>query len=124
MPESGNTKLLQVLSRQARQDPFLNLVLAEGPLVPFEAKPPEADIRLCCNICRNGPLAEVAQGWKVNRLVVEFCCRAIVGYAIIRPLIILAASPNSGRKRSTMSGTVATLAIQVRLMHPTTSSPA
>ena len=43
MPESGNTKLLQVFSRQARQDPLLNLVLAEGPLVPFEAKTAQPD---------------------------------------------------------------------------------
>ena len=29
MPESGDAKLFQVLRRQARKDPFVNLVLAE-----------------------------------------------------------------------------------------------
>ena len=41
MPECRDAKLLQVLSRQVRQDRFVNLVLAEGPLVSFEAKAPQ-----------------------------------------------------------------------------------
>ena len=41
MPESRDAKLLQVFSRQVRQDRLVNLVFAEGPFVPFEAKAPQ-----------------------------------------------------------------------------------
>jgi hypothetical protein len=35
------SQILQVLRRQVRQDRFVNLVLAEGPLLPFEAEAPQ-----------------------------------------------------------------------------------
>lgn len=57
-----------------------------------------------------------AQGrecFQANRITLSFAL-----------LMDRAASFNCGRKRSIMTGTVATLAIHVRLMHPTTSSPA
>ena len=41
MPECRYAKLLQVLRRQARQDRFVNLVLAEDRLVLSEAKVPQ-----------------------------------------------------------------------------------
>ena len=41
MTNRSNADFLQVLLRQTRQDPFVNLVLAEGPLVSFEAKAPQ-----------------------------------------------------------------------------------
>ena len=43
MPNSGDAKLFQVLCRQARENPFVNLVLAEGRLVLFEAEAPQPD---------------------------------------------------------------------------------
>ena len=41
MPECRYAKLLQVVRRQARQDRFVNLVLAEDLLVLSEAKAPQ-----------------------------------------------------------------------------------
>ena len=41
MPGCRDAKLLQVLRRQAREDGFINLVLAEDLLVPSEAKAPQ-----------------------------------------------------------------------------------
>ncbi len=41
MTDRTNADFLQVLLREAREDPFVNLVLAEGPLVSFEAKAPQ-----------------------------------------------------------------------------------
>ena len=41
MPDGRDTKLLQVLSRQIREDGLINVVLAECPLVSFEAKAPQ-----------------------------------------------------------------------------------
>ena len=41
MTNRTNADLLQVFLRQARKDPFVNLVLAEYPLVAFEAKAPQ-----------------------------------------------------------------------------------
>jgi hypothetical protein len=49
---------------------------------------------------------------------------ALAGHVVIRLLIVLAASSNCARQRPTITDTVATLAIQVRLIHPTTSSSA
>ena len=43
MPESRDAKLLQVLLRQAREDPFVNLVLAERSLILSKAKAPQPD---------------------------------------------------------------------------------
>ena len=43
MPERGDAKLFQVLSRQARQNPSRNLILAERRLVPSKAKAPQPD---------------------------------------------------------------------------------
>ena len=42
MPECGDAKLFQVLSRKVRQDPFGNLILAEHRLVPFRGRGPAA----------------------------------------------------------------------------------
>jgi hypothetical protein len=39
--ECCHAKLLQVLFRQTRKNHLINLVLAEGPLIPFEAKAPQ-----------------------------------------------------------------------------------
>ena len=46
MPNNGDAKVLQVLRRQAWKDRPVDLILAEGLLVPFEAKAPQptADI--------------------------------------------------------------------------------
>ena len=41
MPERGNAKLFQVLLRQAREDPFVYLVIAERSLIPSKAKAPQ-----------------------------------------------------------------------------------
>src|SRR4029079_448360 len=41
MPDKSNTKILQVLRRQTRQDRVIDLVLAEGCLIMFEAKLPQ-----------------------------------------------------------------------------------
>jgi hypothetical protein len=41
MPESPDAQFLQVLRRQCRQDCFVDLVLAECSLIPFEAKAPQ-----------------------------------------------------------------------------------
>ena len=43
MPECGNAKLFEVLGGEARQDPLVNLVVAEGRLVLFEAQAPQPD---------------------------------------------------------------------------------
>src|SRR5579862_7542593 len=43
MPNCRNTKLLQVLSRQARKNRFVNLVLAELSLILSKAKAPQPD---------------------------------------------------------------------------------
>jgi len=40
MPDGRDTKFLQVLSRQIREDRLINVVLAECPLVSFQAKAP------------------------------------------------------------------------------------
>jgi hypothetical protein len=39
--ECRHAKLLQVLFRQTRKNRLINLVLSEGPLIPFEAKAPQ-----------------------------------------------------------------------------------
>src|SRR5580704_1725915 len=41
VPQRGNAKLLQVLSRQARKNRFVNLILAECSLVLSKAKAPQ-----------------------------------------------------------------------------------
>ena len=41
MPDNSDTKVLQVLGGQARQDRVVDLILAECRLVSFEAKPPQ-----------------------------------------------------------------------------------
>jgi hypothetical protein len=41
MPECGDPKRFQVVSREAGQDPFVDLVLAEGGLISFEAQAPQ-----------------------------------------------------------------------------------
>jgi hypothetical protein len=43
MPQCGDAKLFQVLSREARQDPLVNLVLAEDRLILPEAQAPQPD---------------------------------------------------------------------------------
>jgi hypothetical protein len=57
VPDDANAQILQVLSRQARQDGFVDLVIAESRLIPFEAKAPqptsevhEASLRLA-DVC-------------------------------------------------------------------------
>jgi hypothetical protein len=41
VPERRDAKFLQVLSRQARKNRLVDLVLAECRLIPFEAKAPQ-----------------------------------------------------------------------------------
>ena len=41
MPDKSDTKVLQVLRRQVRQDRVVDLILAECRLILFEAKPPQ-----------------------------------------------------------------------------------
>jgi hypothetical protein len=41
MPDKCDTKILQVLRRQTRQDRPVDLILAECRLILFEAKPPQ-----------------------------------------------------------------------------------
>jgi len=41
MPDNSDTKVLQVLRRQTRQDRVVDLVFAEGRLILFEAKTPQ-----------------------------------------------------------------------------------
>jgi hypothetical protein len=41
VPQGANAKLLQVLGRQPREDRVVNIVLAEGRLVSFEAQAPQ-----------------------------------------------------------------------------------
>ncbi len=41
VPNDTDAQILEVLRRQVRQDRFVNLVPAEGRLVPFEAKAPQ-----------------------------------------------------------------------------------
>ena len=41
MPDKSDTKVLQVLRRQTRQDRVVDLILAECRLILFEAKPPQ-----------------------------------------------------------------------------------
>ena len=41
MSDKSDTKILQVLGRQARQDRVVDLILAECGLILFEAKPPQ-----------------------------------------------------------------------------------
>src|SRR6476646_1771532 len=41
MPDNADTKILQVLCRQTRQDRVVDLILAECRLILFEAKPPQ-----------------------------------------------------------------------------------
>ena len=43
MPERRNAKLLQVLSRQARKNRFVYLILAERSLILSKAKAPQPD---------------------------------------------------------------------------------
>jgi hypothetical protein len=43
MPQCGNAEFFQVLSREARKDPLVDLVLAEYRLVFFEAQAPQPD---------------------------------------------------------------------------------
>ena len=41
MPDNSDTKVLQVLRRQTRQDRVVDLVFAERRLILFEAEPPQ-----------------------------------------------------------------------------------
>ena len=41
MSDKSDTKILQVLRRQTRQDRVVDLILAECCLILFEAKPPQ-----------------------------------------------------------------------------------
>src|SRR5258708_7702125 len=41
MPDKADTKILQVLRRQTRQNRVVDLILAECRLILFEAKPPQ-----------------------------------------------------------------------------------
>ena len=41
MSDKSDTKVLQVLRRQTRQDDVVDLILAECRLILFEAKPPQ-----------------------------------------------------------------------------------
>jgi hypothetical protein len=50
MPDGRDTKLLQVLSRQIREDRLINVVLAECPLVSFEAKVPQPSAEVHDNV--------------------------------------------------------------------------
>ena len=43
MPECANAKLFEVLGGEAREDPLVDLVVAECRLVFFEAKAPQPD---------------------------------------------------------------------------------
>ena len=43
MPQRRDAKLLQVFSRQARKDRFVNLVFAERSLILSEAQAPQPD---------------------------------------------------------------------------------
>jgi hypothetical protein len=43
MPQCGDAKFFQVLSREARQDPLANLILAECRLIPSEAQALQPD---------------------------------------------------------------------------------
>jgi hypothetical protein len=43
MPQCSDAKLFQVLSREARQDPLVNLILAEDCLVLLKAQAPQPD---------------------------------------------------------------------------------
>ena len=56
MPQRGNAKLLQVLSRQARKNRFVNLVLAERSLILSKAKAPQPNH----NVHRGAPQSGVA----------------------------------------------------------------
>jgi hypothetical protein len=42
MPDKSDTKVLQVLCRQTRQDRVVDLILAECYLILLEAKPPQS----------------------------------------------------------------------------------
>ena len=41
MPECGDAKLFEVLGGEVREDPFVDLVVAEGRLVFFKAQAPQ-----------------------------------------------------------------------------------
>ena len=43
MAKRGNAKLLQVLVRQARENRFIYVIIAEDRLIPSEAKAPQPD---------------------------------------------------------------------------------
>jgi hypothetical protein len=43
VPECGNAKLFEVLGGEAREDPLVDLVVAECRLVFFEAQAPQPD---------------------------------------------------------------------------------
>ena len=41
MPDDRDTKFLQILCRQMREDRLIYVILTEYPLIPFEAKAPQ-----------------------------------------------------------------------------------
>ena len=48
VPDNIDTKILQILRRQARQDRVVDLVLAECGLIPLETKAPQSSRKVHC----------------------------------------------------------------------------
>ena len=70
MPECGDAKLFEVLGGEAREDPFVDLVVAESRLVFFETQAPQPDHNVhdgCPSIMGGAdhlPGKRVCPGWR------------------------------------------------------------
>ena len=71
VPDKSDTKVLQVLRRQPRQDRVVDPILAECRLILFEAKPPQPT----SDIHGGAPAAHLAM------ILIETAC---LGYAFLR----------------------------------------
>src|SRR5262245_58135430 len=69
MPDKSDTKILQVLCRQTRQDRVVDLILAECRLIFFEAKPPQptSDVHDHTHhwfaACQRTPMRNICLAW-------------------------------------------------------------
>ena len=95
MAECGNAKLFKVLGGEAREDPLVDLIVAECPLVFFEAQAPQPDH----NVHDGAPELRVAASWSRSKRVSSralaargtaprfFGCALSVQTAIAKPVI-------------------------------------
>ena len=71
MTDRTNADFLQVLSSQARQDPFVDFVVAECRLVFFEAQAPQPDHNVHDGRLQSGVRTSSSRPERVSRTVSE-----------------------------------------------------